>query len=162
MIVSAWASVHHQLAQLYVMATAQPHDEQPDLPEGYSFIPNRPAIAGFDALESLSTRIGAISAAISAKSQGVAEEFDSLAVKVRKSARSRNIVLHGSWAADSRYPNDVILSVSGFLHLTPSDEYVRYTPADFVAIANAAGKTSRAVAAFSGRLARAIRGIADG
>lgn len=85
------------------------------------------AITGtiFDALESLKLRLDVIGKLIHIRVPSLESEYtETIKPLVRKVARKRNLIVHGKWGTNDKYPNDLIL-------VTMTAEVTRYSITDF-------------------------------
>jgi hypothetical protein len=93
---------------------------------GYSSVSDRVAHAALDALESMGPRINVVRAILKATvSKALCEEFEEIAITMRRAAGMRNDVVHCVWSMNPNKPEDL-------LALTDKPgRYMRYTPKDF-------------------------------
>ncbi|MBN8532349.1 MAG: hypothetical protein J0L97_10905 [Alphaproteobacteria bacterium] len=119
-LVAEWASLEDNLTFMFGIATADIVREPSP-----SFIFHPVAMAVMSTLDSLNARLNVISTSLEKiLPQDQQNEFDTLATSIRKLARSRNLVVHGQWGINARYPNEIIL-------IENRENYILYNEIDF-------------------------------
>lgn len=123
-----WVRIEHKMTRMFASATGEPRRVSA---LGFANKPNRVAYAALHAIESLAARISVVTAAWQAikLSDELRADFEKIAINLRARAGDRNKVVHGLWCAVDSYPEDVLLRTE-----PSTNQYVRYTPADFETI----------------------------